>query len=103
MGSETSVGKASAIRPGSLAGFDVAGVRVAVANADGRYFAFDEHCTHEQCSLVDEGVLEGTVLTCGCHGAQFDITTGEVLSPPAPDPLKVYRVRVDGDDLIVEV
>jgi nitrite reductase/ring-hydroxylating ferredoxin subunit len=97
------IGKASAIKPGELAAFDVAGTRIAVANANGRYYAIDEICTHEQCSLVEEGTLEGTVLTCGCHGAQFDVTSGEVLAPPAFEPLKVYPLRVSDDDLIVEV
>ena len=97
------IGKASAIRPGELAAFEVGGTRIAVANADGTYYAIDEICTHEQCSLVEEGSLDGTVLTCGCHGAQFDVTNGQVLAPPAFEPLKVYRVQVNGDDLIVEV
>jgi nitrite reductase/ring-hydroxylating ferredoxin subunit len=97
------IGKASAIKSGDLAAFEVAGTRIVVANADGRYYAFDEMCTHEQCSLAEEGTLDGTVLTCGCHGAQFDVTDGRVLAPPAFEPLKVYRVEVQGDDLVVEV
>jgi 3-phenylpropionate/trans-cinnamate dioxygenase ferredoxin subunit len=91
------------IKPGELAAFDVGGVRIAVANADGRYFAFDDSCTHEQCSLAAEGTLEGTVLTCGCHGAQFDVTTGAVLAPPAPEPVKSYPLRVDQGSLVLEV
>ena len=43
------------------------------------------------------------MVTCGCHGAQFDVTTGAVLAPPALEPLKVYPLRMDGDDLLVEV
>ena len=93
----------TAIKPGELAAFDVAGVRIAVANADGRYFAIDDTCTHEQCSLAAEGTLEGTVVTCGCHGAQFDVTTGAVLAPPAPEPVKAYPLRVDNGSLVIEV
>ena len=90
-------------QPGELAAFDAEGVRVAVANADGRFFAIDDTCTHEQCSLAAEGTLEGTVVTCGCHGAQFDVTTGAVLAPPAPEPVKAYPLRVDQGNLVVEV
>ena len=93
----------TAIKPGELAAFDVAGVRIAVANADGRYFAIDDTCTHEHCSLAAEGTLEGTVVTCGCHGAQFDVTTGAVLAPPAPEPVKAYPLRVDNGSLVIEV
>jgi 3-phenylpropionate/trans-cinnamate dioxygenase ferredoxin subunit len=98
-----SVGKAASVKPGELAAFAIDGIRIAIANADGRLFAIDEMCTHEQCSLVEEGTLEGTVVTCGCHGAQFDVRTGQVLAPPALDPLRVYPVHVDQDDIVVEV
>jgi nitrite reductase/ring-hydroxylating ferredoxin subunit len=97
------VGKAADVAPGELAAFNVDGTRIAVANVDGRLFAVDEMCTHEQCSLVEDGTLEGAVVTCGCHGAQFDVTTGEVLSPPAPEPLRVYPLRMEQGDIVVEV
>jgi len=97
------VAKTADIKPGELALFEVAGHRIAVANANGRFFAIDDACTHEQCSLAEEGTLEGTVVTCGCHGAQFDVTTGAVLAPPAPGPVKTYPLRVDHDDLVLEV
>jgi nitrite reductase/ring-hydroxylating ferredoxin subunit len=95
--------KTTDIKPGELALFEVAGRRIAVANADGRFFAIDDTCTHEQCSLAEEGTLDGTVVTCGCHGAQFDVTTGAVLAPPAPEPVKAYRLRVDRDDLVMGI
>lgn len=97
------IAKTSDVEPGELGVFDVGGLRIAVANAGGRFFAIDDTCTHEQCSLAEEGTLEGTVVTCGCHGAQFDVTTGAVLAPPAPEPVKAYPLRVDGDDLVVEI
>jgi 3-phenylpropionate/trans-cinnamate dioxygenase ferredoxin component len=97
------VGKAADIKPGELVAVDIAGVRIAIGNADGQLFAVDGLCTHEHCSLAEEGTLSGTVVTCGCHGAQFDVTTGRVLAPPAVEPLKVYRLRVDDGDVVVEV
>lgn len=97
------VAATSDIQPGELAAFDVAGVRIAVANANGRFFAIDDTCTHEHCSLAAEGTLDGTVVTCGCHGAQFDVTTGAVLAPPAPEPVKAYPLRVDQGHLIIEL
>ena len=97
------IGRTADIKPGELAAFDVEGTRVAVANAGGRFFAIDDGCTHEQCSLAAEGTLDGTTVTCGCHGAQFDVTTGAVLAPPAPEPLKVYPLHVDDGNLVIEV
>ena len=96
------VAKTADIKAGELAAFDVEGVRIAIANANGRFFAIDDTCTHEQCSLAD-GMLDGTVVTCPCHGAQFDVTTGDVLAPPAPEPAKAYRLRVELDDLVLEI
>ncbi len=87
---------------GSLAAIDIRGTRIAVANVGGTYYAFDDTCTHAQCSLV-EGDLSGTTVTCMCHGAEFDVRTGKVLAPPAPSSVKVYRTRVDGDALQIEV
>jgi nitrite reductase/ring-hydroxylating ferredoxin subunit len=94
--------KAGDISRGALALIEVNGTRIAVANVDGTYYAFDDACTHEQCSLA-EGDLEGTKVICMCHGSEFDVTTGHVLAPPATRPLKVYPVRVADGILHVEV
>ena len=81
---------------------NVNGMRIAVANVDGQYYAFDDECTHEQCSLAD-GDLAGTTVTCMCHGSEFDVRSGAVLVPPAVVPVKVYRTRLEGDALHIEV
>lgn len=88
---------------GEVKAIDVRGTRIAVANVGGTYYAFDDACTHEECSLSEEGELAGTTLTCTCHGSEFDVRTGNVLAPPATVPVKVYRTRVEGDALQIEV
>ena len=93
----------SDIPAGGLKAVDVRGTRIAIANVDGTYYAFDEVCTHELCSLVENGELAGATVTCVCHGSEFDVRTGSVLAPPARLPLKVYPVRVEGDVLQIEV
>jgi 3-phenylpropionate/trans-cinnamate dioxygenase ferredoxin subunit len=95
--------KASEIPVGEITPIDVRGTRVALVNVGGTYYAFDDACTHEQCSLAEEGELAGTTVTCTCHGSEFDVRTGKVLAPPATLPVKVYAVRVDGDALQIEV
>jgi len=94
------VGKASDIQPGTIRRFDLNGEPVAVANVDGTFHAFGDTCTHRGCSL-SEGDLEGKVVTCDCHGGQYDITTGEVLSGPPPEGVKVYACSVENDNLVV--
>ena len=75
--------KTNEIPVGGVRAIDVRGTRIAVANVGGTYYAFDDACTHEQCSLAEEGELAGTTLTCTCHGSEFDVRTGKVLAPPA--------------------
>lgn len=94
--------KASAVQPGTVVAIDVHGTRIAFANVGGTYYAFEDTCTHEQCSLA-EGDLSGTTITCMCHGAEFDVETGKVLAPPAPSPIKVYPTRIDVDSIQVEM
>ena len=95
--------KAIEIPVGTHVAFDVRGTRIAVANVGGTYYAFDDACTHEQCSLTDDGELAGTTVTCICHGSEFDVRTGSVLAPPAAQPVKVYRTRIENDVLQIEV
>jgi nitrite reductase/ring-hydroxylating ferredoxin subunit len=87
---------------GEMAAFDVGGNKIAVANVEGAFHAFDDMCTHQQCSLAD-GDLDGTTVTCPCHGSQFDVTSGTVLAPPAVRPVRSYRVRVEGGALQVSL
>ena len=96
------IASAEEIRSGDMKVVDINGRRVAIANADGTFYAFDDTCTHEQCSL-GEGFLEGIVITCPCHLAQFDITTGAVVAPPAPRPVKTYVVRVVAGQLMLDL
>lgn len=95
--------KTSEVPAGRIVAVDVRGIRIAVANVGGSYYAFDDECTHEMCSLTDEGDLSGTTVTCTCHGSEFDVRTGQVLAPPAMVPVRAYRTRVEGDALQIEV
>lgn len=96
------VADAAEIAEGELTAFDVDGVRIAVANSDGTFYAFGDTCTHLQCSLA-QGDLEGTVVTCSCHGSQFDVTNGAVLRGPAQEPVRSYGARVEDDAVQVEI
>ena len=95
------VGAATEVAAGQMVVFDVAGTTVNVANAEGRMYAFDDTCTHRGCSLA-MGDLDGTVVTCACHGSQFDVTSGAVLRGPADRPVRSRLVRVEGAEILVE-
>jgi nitrite reductase/ring-hydroxylating ferredoxin subunit len=89
------------IAAGQMRVFDVAGTKVNIASVDGELHAFDDTCTHRACSLA-KGKLDGTTVTCPCHGSQFDVTTGEVLRGPAQQPVRSRLVQIEGESLLVE-
>ena len=95
------IGAANEVTAGEMAVFDVAGTKVNVASTDGGMYAFDDTCTHRGCSLAN-GELDGTIVTCACHGSQFDVTSGAVVRGPAETPVRSRAVRVEGVDLLVE-
>lgn len=95
------IDNAKSIAPGEMQVFDIAGTKVNVASVGGQLHAFDDTCTHKACSLA-KGKLDGTTVTCPCHGSQFDVTSGAVLRGPALQPVRSRLVQVDGKDLLVD-
>lgn len=90
------------IPPGQATMVEVNGKEIAIFNISGSFHAIDNTCTHVGGPLC-EGELEGTRVTCPWHGAVFDVTTGNVLGPPASEGICRYNVRIDGSDIEVEV
>ena len=95
------VAAGNAVAAGEMAVFDVAGTKVNVASTEGGLYAFDDTCTHRGCSLAN-GELDGTIVTCTCHGSQFDVTSGNVLRGPAQRPVRSRAIQVEGDALLAE-
>jgi 3-phenylpropionate/trans-cinnamate dioxygenase ferredoxin component len=95
------IGSAKDAVPGQMRVFDLDGTKVNVASAGGSLYAFDDTCTHAGCSLA-KGKLEGTIVTCACHGSQFDVTSGSVLRGPAQRPVRSRAVKVEGENLLAE-
>lgn len=71
-------------------------------HADGNFYAVEVWCSHQRVSLIN-GDLEDYELMCPLHGACFDIRSGKHLSLPAVRPIKSYKVKVDGEDVLVKV
>jgi nitrite reductase/ring-hydroxylating ferredoxin subunit len=64
----------------------------------GEFFAFSSVCTHQGCQV--KRVTEEAII-CPCHSTNFSVTTGEVLSGPAEEPLPKYEVTEDGGTLTI--
>ncbi len=82
--------------------FDVDGVPMAVVlDSDGEVHAIGDTCTHGDISL-SEGFVDGDTLECWAHGSAFSLRTGRPLNLPAYEPVPVYIVEIDGDDVLVD-
>ncbi|MFQ5957320.1 MAG: Rieske (2Fe-2S) protein [Candidatus Brocadiales bacterium] len=100
------------LKEGGVRRVEVDGKGILVARVKGRLYAMGDKCTHLGCSL-SEGQLEGSVVTCPCHGTRFDITSGKVIEWVSKYPLigkltsfmkkdePVYKVSVEEDKVMV--
>lgn len=78
------------------------GLTLAVFNLEGAFYVTDDLCTHGPGSL-SEGYIDGDVVECNFHNGQFDIKTGEVVSPPCMIPVKTYPASVEDGKVFIEV
>ena len=98
-----SVAKASEVPAGSLKPIELEdGAQVCLANVGGTFYAINGECSHMGGPL-GEGELDGTTVTCPWHSAEYDVTTGKMLSPPAESDQATYQVRAEGEDVQVAV
>ena len=99
---EVKVLAASDVAPGSARRVEVEGHRIAVVRLGDDWYAIGDTCSHADFSLSEGDVWEEErELECPKHGSTFSLETGEPRTLPATQPVPVYRVRVDGDDVWV--
>jgi 3-phenylpropionate/trans-cinnamate dioxygenase ferredoxin subunit len=96
------VAKTADVAPGTTRKVVVDGAELLVCNVDGTFYAIEDVCTHDGGEL-DQGELEGCRIMCPRHGAYFDVTTGAALTLPAVLPVPTYPVRIEGDDIVIEM
>ena len=96
------VAKTSEIEDQCAKCVEVGGHSIALFNIGGEFYAIDDLCPHEEGPL-SEGYVEGYEVECPWHAATFNLKTGAHSGPPAEEDVKTYKVRVEGDDVEVEV
>jgi len=84
---------AADVAPGTALKVEIDDLALAVFNVAGEFFVTDDLCTHGPGSL-SEGYIDGDIVECNFHNGQFNIRTGEVVSPPCMVPVKTYPVAV---------
>jgi 3-phenylpropionate/trans-cinnamate dioxygenase ferredoxin subunit len=92
----------SEVPDSGVIGVQVGEVPVAIARAEGEIYAIRDVCSHEEVPLSEGEVYDHTV-ECWLHGSCFDLRTGNSTGPPATKAVTTYSVKIDGDDVYVEL
>src|SRR6202171_4689816 len=93
-------GPAADLCGGQTISIPVGGRMGSVAPSGESYFAIEDVCTHDGAQLTG-GAIEGTEIICPRHGARFCLRTGEALTPPAYEPVRVFGTKIEGGHLWV--
>jgi 3-phenylpropionate/trans-cinnamate dioxygenase ferredoxin subunit len=88
------------LAPGKPMKVSLEGNDVCVARIGDEIFAVADTCTHSEASL-SEGEINGQKIECWLHGAEFDLRTGEALTPPATEALETFAVHREGDTVTI--
>ena len=93
------------VKPDSAIRVDIRGHRLAVVRiGDDAWYVLGDRCSHAEASLAEGEVWPDELeIECPKHGSGFSLQTGEALTLPATQPVPVYEVRVQGDDVLVRV
>lgn len=79
---------------------EIDGKDVCVVRQGSEVFAIEDLCSHAEASLSEGEVTPGKI-ECWLHGAEFDLRTGEALTPPATAPVKTFTVEVQGEKVTI--
>ena len=95
------IAKTADVPPGTMTVVAVERERIVLANVDGRFYALRDMCGHRNAPL-SRGRLDGHVIECPLHFAQFDVRTGKLIDGPVSADVSVYEVRVEGETVFLK-
>ena len=81
---------------------ELSGEEILLCREGEDYFAVSYYCSHERFTL-EGGTIAAGCITCPYHGAEFRLSDGEVIAPPAFEPIKTYPIRVEDDTIAVGI
>ncbi|ABG99105.1 biphenyl 2,3-dioxygenase, ferredoxin component (plasmid) [Rhodococcus jostii RHA1] len=90
------------LAPGEMLRFEEGPEPILVCNVGGEFFATQDTCSHADWAL-SEGYLEDDVVECTLHWAKFCVRTGKAKALPACVPLRTFVVKLEGDDVLVDL
>ena len=94
------VAQVNELRSGEMMAVTIGDDQVLLTNIDGNFHAIDDVCSHAYACLSD-GDFNGEEAACPLHGGSFNAITGVAINPPAEESLRVFQVKVEGDDIFV--
>ena len=94
--------KLSEIQNGEMKNMLVDGKNILLSNINNKIFATGGQCTHEEVNLED-GFIVGEDITCPLHLSKFNLKTGKALNPPAIDELAVYNIKIQDEEIYIEI
>jgi nitrite reductase/ring-hydroxylating ferredoxin subunit len=98
----TRVAGAASIAAGECQAVEVDGEHIVIVNVDGCFHALNNICTH-QFAFMSEGYVEGEYIECPMHQGRFHIPTGAAQGAPVTQPLKTYPLKVEGEDVLIDL
>jgi 3-phenylpropionate/trans-cinnamate dioxygenase ferredoxin component len=90
------------IDDGQMLAVQTDGAEIVLARVGGEVFALDVLCSHAD-GYLDQGWIEGQTIVCPLHAGSFDLRTGAPVAPPCDAPVRAYRVKIEGDDILVDL
>ena len=88
------------LEDGGTISVEVGDDQILIANVGGDIYATDDVCSHAY-AMLSEGDLDGDQIECPLHGALFSLKTGEALSPPASEPIRIFQVLIEDNDIYI--
>ena len=115
MGKLTRLANINDLTEGTMKKYQLQSKEILIARIEGKYYATQNKCPHFGGDL-SKGKLEGGIVTCPQHGSQFNMTDGSVVRwlkgtglvssvgkmLKSPQKLITYKVKTDGQDIMVE-
>lgn len=94
--------KLSDVLEGKVLSIETRYVRVGLTKVNGEILAFEDVCSHDG-EIISEGQIENGCIVCPRHLAKFDLKTGQALCMPATEPITVFEVKINGEDVEVNL
>ncbi len=98
----TTVASLADVPESGLKAVQVDGANLVLVKRDGRVYALEDRCSHEEFPL-SAGEVTGDQITCALHGARFDLASGTPKALPAVLPVRTFECRVEGDEVQVRL